>query len=186
MGKWTEEQEEYLRENYRKKGPAHCAEYIGKSVASIWRKANKMDLNSGRYFTEKERKYIEKNIGKVALRDMAKRTGHTYDAIRIYISRNGFAHVSSTNNRMTIREFSRLLNIDDQTIRKTYAKYGLQITKAGKFCTVDIDEAVEWLRTHPERWDASKCEKWFFNRYAWFEEKRKADFQKMVERRWGA
>ena len=183
---WTEEETEYLRKNYRKKGPEACAEYLGKSIESIWMKARRMKLSAGRYFTDKEKKFIEKNIGKIPLREIARRTGHTYDSIRVYISTNGLSYVSSSNNRMTVKEFSRLMNVDGNTVRNTYGKYGLQITKAGRFCTVDIDEAIEWLRTHPERWDATRCEKWFFQRYSWFEEKRKVDFDRMIERRWGA
>lgn len=184
--KWTEEETEFLRKNYKKIGPSECAAILERTVESIWVKARRMNLNSGRYFTDKQRRYIENNIGKIPLSVIAKRTGHSYDAVRVYISRNGLSHVSSTNNRMTVKEFSRLMHIDDGTIRHTYAKYGLSITKAGRFCTVDIDEAMEWLRTHPERWDATRCEKWFFQRYAWFEEKRKVDFDRMIERRWGA
>lgn len=183
---WTEEEKEFLQNNYAKLGPQACADHLGRTKAAIWRKAWKMDIGAGRYFTDKEKKFIDKNIGKIPLKTIAKRTGHSYESIKTYICRHGYANASSTNNRMTISEFARLMNIPHKTVITTYVKHGLNVKKAGKFKTVDIDEAMEWLRTHPERWDATRCEKWFFQRYEWFEAKRKVDFQKMVERRWGA
>ena len=47
------------------------------------------------------------------------------------------------------------------------------------------DASVDFMLENPKRWDATKCDKYFFMKYDWFEEKRKADFEKMVGKKWG-
>lgn len=183
--RWTKDEIDFLRKNYSKIGANGVAEALGRSKDSVAVKASKLKIRYGRYFTSHQMKYIERNIGIVSYREMAKRTGHTYSAIRTYIYRNGLTRVSSDNDMVSVSEFARLVGCCKETVPRTYQKYGLTIYKAGKHTTVNMTEAAEWLRTHPERWDATRCQKWYFEKYPWFAEKHKNDFEKMIGKRWG-
>lgn len=183
---WTAEELRFLRLKYAKLGAEKTAEALGRSKFAVMCKARDIGLTSGRYFTERQRSFIEKNVGILSYEEMAKRTNHSYDAIKTYIWRNGMTRVASDNGRISLSEFARLMGICPETIKKILCKYGFRVYKAGKHSTIDMDEAIEWLKNNPERWNATRCEKWYFEQFDWFAEKHKKDFEKMVEKRWGA
>ena len=63
------------------------------------------------------------------------------------------------------------MGIDKTNIYKTWSKYGLKIRKTGTFKTVSEKELLAFMKAHPERWKASKCDYYFFCRHKWFQKR---------------
>ena len=59
---WTNEQIEWLKKNYGKVPTSECEKVLGKTKHCIREYAMKHGISSHRYFTDKEKIYIEKMV----------------------------------------------------------------------------------------------------------------------------
>ena len=181
---WTNEQIEWLKKHYGKVPTSECEKVLGKTKHCIREYAMKHGISSHRYFTDKEKIFIKKMVYKMAYEDIDRKLGRPLGATRRYCYNNGMLK-HELDDCLSLSEASRLTGLDKSTINRTWAKYGLKITKSGKYSFIKLDHFLDFMENHPERYDATKCERWYFQNYKWFEEKRKEDFDKMVKKRWG-
>ena len=181
---WTNEQIEWLKKHYGKVSTSECEKVLGKTKHCIREYAMKHGISSHRYFTDKEKIFIKKMVYKMAYEDIDRKLGRPLGATRRYCYHNGMLK-HELDDCLSLSEASRLTGLDKSTINRTWAKYGLKITKSGKYSFIKLDHFLDFMENHPERYDATKCERWYFQNYKWFEEKRKEDFDKMVKKRWG-
>lgn len=181
---WTDEEKEYIEKYYSKKDPVDIAKHLNRTTTSIFQYAKRVGLKSGRFYSDYEKKFVFKWAGKKTIAQIAKSIGRTKTSVSTFMNANGISTVCGDESSMILAEISQLVGLDDATISGTWAKYGLKIKKVGIYSMVNIDELLDFMKSHPERWDATKCEKWYFEQYDWWQEKRKTDFEKMKAARW--
>lgn len=182
---WTEEEFKILEENYPVRTPQEVADMIGRTKASVVRMACIRKVEGSRYFTQEERDYIEKSVGKMSYSYIAKKLGRTYDSIKKYTNKN-YCNNYNNANHLTGAEVGRILGLNRSAIYKNWSGEGkLKLKKVGRNVFISEKELIDYLKANPNRWDATKVDKSFFSKYKWFEEKHKADFDKMIKKRWG-
>ncbi len=183
---WTEEKDAYLREHYSYKQIDSLAEHFGKTRQSIMKRASYLGLKSGRFLTEEQRLIIENNSNR-SNQSLSAQLGKDELAIRKARYAYGTTLIDGNFNRLTCAEIGRLVGKDKSTISKCWCgSGGLRSKVIGKrYRFVKITDLLKWMQEHPGKWDATKCDKYFFGKYDWFLEKRKEDFDKMVKNRWG-
>lgn len=184
---WTTEQIEYVKENYGKMPTKELAEKLGRKPQTIAQYCHKHNITCGRYWTKKQENYLESKVGKLSLREIAKRMGKPY---REVIEKNYHMKLGSfldNSEDLSLAEVSRLVGRNKETIKKTWVKYGLTIKKVGSYSMINQEELFEFMEKNPERWIPKECEEWYFETCGckWFEKRKKEEFNKMVEKRWG-
>lgn len=188
MRGWTPEQLDYLEKNYGKIPTKELANHVGKKVSAVIQYANKNGISANRYFSDKEIEFIEKNIRRMNYTDIDKALNRPIGATKRYCYKNGIQKCE-LEDCLKLAEVARLAGVDRSTISRTWVKHGLTVRKSGKTSLIKISTLLTWMKQHPERWNATRCESWFFQQYPEikkiFNNKRKEDFQKLVKSRWG-
>lgn len=184
MPKWTEEEKQWLAENYATASHDELVNHLDRNIICINKYAHEHGISKGRYWTPEERDYMERNVGKMPLKKIAENLGKTYTAVKDRNTREGYGKYIDNVDGIYLTEVSRLVGRDRETIKDVWVKRGLKIRKRGKYSIIKESCLAEVMRNNPDIWDATNCEKWFFERYAWFRQKREVDFKKMVDKRW--
>lgn len=186
--KWTQEEVDYLKANYTGKvGQIQkVADHLGRSYNSVREKAKTLGIKTCRYLKSEEIDYIMNNPH-ITNQYLAKRLKISKRSVINYRTRyNAGTYLDSVEDKITVAEITRLTGVSRHTVHETWIKnHGLPAKKIDKYRMVKLNDLLEWMQEHPERWDATRCERWYFSQYPWFEEKRKDDFAKMVKKKWG-
>lgn len=182
---WTEEKDAYLKEHYSYGNITEIAEQFGKTRQSIMTRASRIGLKSGRFLTEEQKSIIE-NYSNKSNQKLSAQLGKDELTIRKARKLYGCTLIDGNFDRLTCAEIGRLVGKDKSTISKCWCgKGGLRSKVIGKrYRFVKITDLLKWMQEHPSKWDATKCDKYFFGKYDWFSEKRDKDFDRMIERRW--
>lgn len=180
---WTKEEKEYLKANYSTDNIDSIANHLGRSRRAVKVKACKMGLKSGRFLTEKQIAEMEKYYFKSNVY-FAKKFKKNERSIIKSRNRLGIGMASETD-MLCLADVARVTGASYQAVKERWRKKGLIAQRNGLYVFVTEKQLIAFLQEHPELWDATKCEKEFFNRYDWFAEKHKKDFDKMIEKRWG-
>lgn len=183
--RFTEEEKEIIAMYYPVKTPAEVAEILGRSVGVIRGYAYKNNISNNRYWTEEEENYLINRYGVMTAEGIARKLGKSYRAVLDKISKMGIGSFKDNMDGLNLAEVSRLVNRDKETIKKTWTKYGLKIYKKGKYSIIKEKDLTDFMKNNPDRWDATECEAYFFNRFDWFRKKRIVDRDKMCRKRWG-
>lgn len=181
---WTNEEKEYLKANYSSNSIDAIAEHLNRSRKSVIVKACRMNLKSGYFLSEKQIAEMEKYYFKSNVY-FAKKFGKSDRSIIKCRNRLGIGMASETD-MLCLADVARVTGTSYQSIKMRWRKKGLIAYKSGLYVFVTEKNLITFLQANPELWDATKCDKAFFQRFEWFEEKRKADFNRMIEKRWGA
>lgn len=78
-------------------------------------------------------------------------------------------------DRWTITQVAEAVGMDKGTIYRTWSKYGLKSVKRGLYRLIKEEDLIKFMKEHPERWDATKCDYYLFYKYPWFMEKLEQD-----------
>lgn len=183
--RFTEEEKEIIAMYYPIKTPAEVAEMLGRSVSVIRGYAYKNKISNNRYWTKEEEEYLIEKFGTMTAAAIARRLKKPYNAVLTKIVRLGIGTFTENVDGLHLAEVCRLVGRDKETIKATWVKYGLRIKKKGAYSIIHEDDLTDFMKNNPDRWDATQCETYFFERFDWFREKRIADRNKMCERRWG-
>ena len=184
---WTKEEEQILAELY-KKGVlvADIAKQLGRTRSSVIQKAMRTpDLKHKKYYTDEEKEYIDKYIGRMSVQKMAKKLNKKYESLKVYITDN-YGSVRDNAQGLTCADVARILGVDRNTVLHWCKQKGLKNRKVGRYRIVNEKDLFSFLEQNQKIWDATKCESWFFQSCDWFNKKRKKDFDAMVNKRWGS
>lgn len=183
---WTTEKDAYLKVHYSYRNITEIAEHFGKTRQSVMTRASRLGLKSGRFLTEEQKSIIENQSNK-SNQKLSAQLGKDELTIRKARKLYGCTLIDGNFDRLTCAEIGRLVGKDKSTISKCWCgKGGLRSKVIGKrYRFVKITDLIKWMQEHPSKWDATKCDNYFFGKYEWFRKKLKDDFDKMVERRWG-
>lgn len=179
---WTQEEKEYLKANYKAGNIKAIAEHLNRSEHSVVVKACRMHLKSGYFLSEEQIEYMEKYSHKSNVH-FAEKFGKHASSISECRARNGIG-MASDSGLLSLMDISRITGTAYQTVKMIWRKRGLKAQRSGLYVLTSEKHLIEFLKAHPDLWDATKCDKSYFQRFDWFEEKHKKDFDRMVEKRW--
>lgn len=183
---FTEEDKRIIEKYYPIKTPAEVAAMLGRSVGVVRYYASKNNISNNVYWTEEEESYLEEKFGIMTIEGIAKKLGRSKKSVESKIKRSDIGNLVSNVDGLCISEVARLVGRDRTGITVTWIRrYGLKAYKKGKYKVIKEKDLIDFMKNNPERWDATQCETYFFERFDWFREKRIADRNKMCERRWG-
>ena len=86
-------------------------------------------------------------------------------------------------DRWTFQQITDAVGCSIGVVHKTWVKHGLKFVKRGYFCLVEESELLRFMKTHPDLWNAVKCDYYLFYKYPWFIEKLEKDKQVPVGQR---
>lgn len=87
--KWTDEEIEYLREQYQHKDPSDIADVLGRTKKSVIMKANKLKIHGCRWWTDDEKNFALSNYAKMSYMDIGKAIGKSEKSVSAFMKRNG-------------------------------------------------------------------------------------------------
>lgn len=181
---WTQEELAYLKEAYeRGDSTMDISKVVNHTQSAIRQQAKRYGIKHKRYYSDDDKEQIRKYVGRKSPKAIAKIYGRNYKTMQQYITQY-IGTIPENTDDLHVAEIGRLLGIHRNNVLRM-CRRGLKSRMVGRYRFVKEKDLVSFLTEHPERWDATKCEKWYFQKYSWFEEKRKSDFDKMVKRRWG-
>lgn len=186
MRRWTEAEDEYLRQNYKILPKEEIAEHLGRPITGVQHRAHRLEISSGRYFTESELSELDRN-SKMSNVRLGQLFGRTPNSIAKARSLHGLPMTKEGGgNAICMAEVGQIVGRNKSHIYRNWIRDGLKWHQVGKYRMVKIKDLFRFMQEHPEKWDATECERWFFQQHNcdWFEKKRKEDFQKMIDRRW--
>lgn len=181
---YTAEQVEIIHKYYPILTPQEVADMVGIKKVNLIAYAYRQGISNNRYWTEEEEEYLFEWYGKMTVAAIAKKLGKSYRAVLDKLQKTQHGNFVENSEDLILAEVCRLVGRDKETIKKTWVKRGLAIRKKGKYSLIRERDLLEFMKNNPDRWDATKCEYWFFDRYEWFRKKRIQDRNKMCDERW--
>lgn len=180
---WTDEEIEYLRENYQTKSALEIGKAIDRTENAVFVKCNKLGFK--KMITDEQVDFIERNICNMSVVDIAKTIGKTPQSVRSKMFRSDIPTIKYAYDGMTMSECALVVHKADSVIGRTWVKRGLKYKRINSYNMVANREFIRFCKENQDLWDATDCEQYYFLECDWFEEKRKRDFERMVEKRWG-
>lgn len=185
-GYWYSEKDiRWLKRNYKVDNIEYCCEHFGISRTALIQLCHRHGIKSKRYLSDYEKNYL--TCSQESTQDISKRFGRSYDSVKQARHVYGNTLIDANYDKLHLAEVQRITGRHHKTIMETWVKKrGLNANRIGeRYIFFDQKELLLFLRDNQDLWDATKCEKWFFNGQKWFKEKHEADFKKMQQKRWG-
>lgn len=180
---WNSENEQFLIENYSKIGLKKMAEHFGVSESSIKCKARRLGVRS-RTMSAERRQMLDDNLD-ICNSVLVSKMGFTFRQVNYHRAEYGTTVIES-NDKLCVAEVARLVGKKPYQIRTAWIKVrGLKSKKNGIYRMVTFRSLFEFMRDHPELYDATECDYHFFADKKWFKEKLKQDSLKKRQKRWG-
>lgn len=183
---FTEEEKEIIAKYYPIKTPAEVAAMLGRSVDVIRGYACSNNISNNRYWTKSDEEYLSEKYGVMSIEGIAKKLGKSTIAVKDKLKRINAGTFLENTDGLCISEVGRLVGKHRTTIMKIWIKKdGLKFYSKSKYIIIREKDLADFMKNNPDRWDATECEAYFFERFDWFRKKRIADRDKMCRRRWG-
>lgn len=182
---FTAEEKRYIEENYPIKTVKEVADNLGVKKQNLIAYAHRHGISNNRYWTIEEEEYLLDKYGVMTAAAIGKKLGKTTRQVIEKVQKLGIGNFLENNENLCLAEVCRLVNRDKETIKKTWFKNGLKWKKKGKYTIVKPSDLFDFMRKNTCYWDATQCEKWYFERYDWFREKLLADRADLHNKRWG-
>ena len=151
--KWTKEEEEYLRENYKKVSESELEEKLNRNIKAICQKARRMGLSASIKWTKEEDNYLKENWGKLKIDTLCKRLNRSKRAVqeRAYRTLN----LGSQLQWYSLKEVADITGINKDTIRKKIISQNLPHHRAKtkqKPYMLDINQLMKFLKENQDLW----------------------------------
>ena len=180
----TTEQKEIIYKYYPVLTPNEVADMVGMKKVNLIAWAHRHGISNNRYWTKEEEDYLLKWYGKMSAKAISKKLGKEYRAVIDKLQKIRAGNFIENSVDLNLVEVCRVVGRDKETIKTTWVKYGLKIKKIGKYSMIREQDLLEFMKNNPDRWNATECESWYFERYHWFKEKKKNEWERLREERW--
>ena len=171
MKRWTEEERDYLIQNYNKYSLQEMAEILGRSVCSVKCEATKHHVKSNRFWTDEEVEFIEDHYGDMTIKEIARKLGKDCVAVNNKITRMKMGAFHELSDYVTLSEFSRMIGVHPNTIRYWIERGWIKGVKKSRFYMFKLDKIYKFMQSNPDRWKATNCDKDLFEYFPWYHEK---------------
>ncbi len=161
---WTQHDDDFMRDNYKRMKRAEIAEKLGRSIPSISNRAVILGLRVSKpaRWTPEEEEFLRKNWRSMTITKIAKKLGRTWDAVEVKAGPGRLNLGPQVDPRKwTGQEIGSLLDIDRHVvlrwIEKGLLKARLAPLEGRKIYQVTTRELLRFLKENPDRWDARRC-----------------------------
>lgn len=113
-------------------------------------------------------------------KDIARLLDRSPSSVKCKINELDLGGFMDNTDLLTLKQASEMVGVSEGVIHKTWRKYGLKTKKKGFYSVISEKQLIQFMKNHPERWSALKCDYYMFYRFPWFIdklEKEKADFE---------
>jgi len=164
---WTPEQDRFLKANYGKLQFKEIAEILGKPVSSISMRVTRLNIPrtiKEPTWTQNDIQFLRQNWGKFSIRSLASRLHRTGNSIMVKSKRLKLGPIQD-KSLFSKREIAELLHVDHRKVDQ-WLKQGLksklaptsrEYGKSRNILQVKPQDLVDFLRDHPDQWDARKA-----------------------------
>lgn len=129
----------------------------------------------GNRWTKEEEEYLKKYHGRLDQKKIAAKLGKSEGSVREKSRRMGLGNIEEATDGMNCCVVGELVGVNRNNIRRTWIPKGLVTKKINRYCIVKESDLLEFMQSHPELWDARKCDYYFFQQYDWFIKKLSGD-----------
>lgn len=180
----TKEQKEIIEMYYPTKKPSEVAALAGMKKVNLIAYAHRHRISNNRYWSKKDTEFLVDRYGAMTAYEISRRLGKPYRSVIDKINKMQIGNFTDNMDGLHLADVSRLVGRDKETIKCTWVRHGLKIYKKGRFSIIKEKDLVKFMKENPERWDATQCEYWFFNKYDWYRDKRLKDRDLLCNRRY--
>ena len=180
--RWTEEEDQFLRDNARTKMVKEIASELGKSVHSVYKRMKVLNLKEPAYrkWTSEEDEYLINKYGKCELDKIARILKRDKNSLMRRLHRLGKANAKECFG-ITTYELAKALKIDVGSVYRWINDRELPYKKAyakeRTFLVIDVQEFWDWAEENKRLINFSKIEKHvLIPEPAWVDKQRKLDF----------
>lgn len=157
---WSADQDAILRAHYVDRGAAHCAELVGKSVPSVYHRAERLRILRNRLWTPADDEKLRMHWAELTLPAVAKLLGRStaatyWRAQKIGLSLgcpDGLVYLSQAAQRcgFTTTQFRKILAWAGVRIRRAASRATTVVRGTHCVDPYDAEDAVrQWLKTEP-------------------------------------
>lgn len=182
----SEKEDRFIRENYGKMTSKMIAEELGYPQSKIrnYIKTRKIK-SSGYYWSDDEVKLLEDKIGSVSVKTISKTLNRSVYSIRGKYQNTGIGGYISNTEDMTLTAVSDVLGLHRTTVARFTKSGELKSKKRGHYRMIREKDLLKFMQQNPQKWEARKCDYYTFQRFDWFQEKRKIELDNETKKRWG-
>ena len=180
----TKEQKEIIEMYYPTKKPSEVAALAGMKKVNIIAYAHRHGISNNRYWSKKDTEFLVDRYGAMTAYEISRRLRKPYRSVIDKINKMKIGNFTDNMDGLHLADVSRLVGRDKETIKCTWVRHGLKIYKKGRFSIIKEKDLAKFMKENPERWDATQCEYWFFNKYDWYRDKRLKDRDLLCNRRY--
>lgn len=186
---WTENELNYLKENWCKKPTKEIAKDLTRTFGSVYMKADYINLGQNkadkkRKWLEEDEEYLENNWGDISIPTLAKNLNRSESAILIKVQKLNLGRFLDSGDYITLNQLYvelRGMNQGDYTVQQWVDK-GLPVkTRRVKNCSFKIiylQDWWEWAEMNSTIIDFSRLEPLALGKEPkWLEDQRKADIE---------
>ena len=187
MGKWTDDQLQYLREHSRSQPAAAIAAALGRTEGSVRQKRRSLGLQSYHAgWTKAEEQFLQDQWGVMSIPAIAKRLNRSVEAVIVRKNRLGLGPVLFGGDYISMNQLIIAVcgsNAGGNYKLKSWVENrGLPIhtkrVNQNSFRVIRLNEFWKWAEQHRSFIDFSKMEPLALGEEpAWVAEQRKKDFQ---------
>lgn len=181
----TESEKKFIQENSKTMNGVQMAKLLGRSKSAIAKYMRSIDVKSVHYWSDDDLEYLEDAMGKVSVSQISRKLKRTESAVRTKAVKSGIGCFTDNTEYLSMAEVIRLLGKKSKSVYRYAENKKLKTIKKDKRRMTTEENLIKFMQEYPELWDATKCDKYYFGMYDWFQQKRKVDFDKMIQRRWG-
>lgn len=147
---------------------------------------------SGKRWTDEETEYLKENWGKLTYKEIAAKLGKDVKSVQTRASYIGLGASYDAADMLTLNTVYNALygyNPSQQCVARLLEKgfpIYIRTFRSKRFRLVNPDRMWEWLREHQDEFDFVRFEEYSLGAEPdWVRDKRKADWQKYNNWRWG-
>lgn len=165
---WTPEQDDFLRANYHSLQLKEIARILGKPTSTVNSRVNRLGITRTKKeppWSAEDIRFLRENWGKLSIRTLAKRLNRSEYGVLVKSKRLKLGPIQD-KSLFTKSEICHLLRVDHRKVGRWVsqgllkAKIAPTSRKRGKsrnILQVKPKDLLDFLREHPDQWDARKA-----------------------------
>lgn len=106
---------------------------------------------------------------------IGKRLGRTKNCVNLKRMEMGLPTFEQARNGMTFTEVANVCGVHKETVSVCWRNAGLAYKSRGGMCIVQEAALIDFMQKNPQRWEATKCDYYFFGRYEFFQKRIEAE-----------
>lgn len=141
---------------------------------------------SGKHWTAEEIDYLKENYGMAQMETITRDLGRSYNAICLKAQRLGLGSRDSAGETLSLSEVGRMVGVPYNSISQYWIPKGLKVARFDGHVQIRPKNLVKFMKSHPQLYDARKCDPIYFSQYKWFRDKKAAEIQSntIVMKKW--